>query len=351
MVALRRLFQRTTVAAVALTMVGATVASAQQQPESGLGIRLLEAPSARADDPRARSYIVDHVKPGTTFSRRFEVSNGRGRPIGVDLYDGAARLEDGSFVPEARGAENRLTEWMTVTPGKVDVASGQRAAASVSIAVPTDAPEGEYYGAVWAEIPGDPPPGGGFAVASRVGIRVYLDVGAGEEAPTDFQLETFVPSLGEDGRPGVDIRTCSSGGRAVDLSGELTLTEGPGGVSAGPFEGENRPTLAPGQCADVVVRLAPAIPRGPWKATVTLRSGREQRAATGTITFPSDPGSAAAPVKAEPKDVTGTTGGRTALVIAIVLLLLVGLLLLFLLWRRRRSRGPGEPGGSGPSVG
>lgn len=93
--------------AVALTLVGATVVSAQTTTQPGLGIRLLEAPSSRANDPRARSYIVDFVAPGATFTRAFEVSNGTGSPINVDLYDGAARVEGGGFVPEERGRKDR----------------------------------------------------------------------------------------------------------------------------------------------------------------------------------------------------------------------------------------------------
>ena len=320
--------------AVALTSVGATAASAQR-PDPGLGIRLLEAPSARADDPRARSYIVDFVRPGTTFSRAFEVSNGTGGPIDVDLYDGPARVQEGAFVPEERGRESALTSWMSVTPQMVRLAPGARTRAQVAVAVPADARAGEYYGVVWAELPGVPPPGGGAAVANRVGIRVYLAVGAGGEPPTSFKLESFTASLDGEGRPGVDIRTCNDGQRALDLTGELALTEGPGGVSAGPFRGEGSLTLAPEQCGEVVIRLDPKLPRGPWLATVTLRSGEEERTAGATVTFPDEPGARAAPVDAT--EITDTTAGRVALVIA--LLLLVGVvLILILFWRRRRSR-------------
>lgn len=324
--------------AVALTLVGATVASAQQ-PDPGLGIRLLEAPSARADDPRARSYIVDFVAPGTTFTRSFEVSNGTGRAVEVDLYDGAARVEGGAFVPEDRGRETPLTSWMTVTPDSASLAVGQRVRAQVRVAVPPGATTGEHYGVVWAELPGQPPPGGGAAVANRVGIRVYLGVGPGGEPPTSFRLDSFTPSLSPDGRPGVDIRTCNDGQRAIDLTGELQLTEGPGGVSAGPFPGEGAPTLAPGQCGDVAIRLDPDLPRGPWMATVTLRSGEEARTAGAFITFPDEPG-VAAPVEA--KQVTGSTAGKVALLVALLLLLVV-VALLFFLWRRKGTEDDDRP--------
>ncbi|MBW3649212.1 MAG: hypothetical protein KY458_01455 [Actinobacteria bacterium] len=322
------------VLAVALTLVGATAASAQR-PDPGLGIRLLEAPASRSDDPRARSYIVDFVHPGTTFTRTFEVSNGTGRPIKADLYAGAARVQDGAFIPEERGRENALSSWMTVTPPTANLAAGARTKAQVKVAVPSGTRAGEYYGVVWAELPGVPPQGGGAAVSNRVGIRVYLAVGGGDEPPTSFKLESFTPSLDRDGRPGIDIRTCNDGRRAVDLSGELALGEGPGGVSAGPFKSETIPTLAPGQCGQVPIRLDPKLPRGPWVATVTLRSGQEAQRASATVTFPDRPGDTAAPVEAN--RVTDTTGGRVAVLVALLLLLAL-LVILFLFWRRRDSR-------------
>lgn len=319
--------------AVALTLVGATVASAQTRPDPGLGIRLLEAPTARADDPRARSYIVDFVAPGTNFTRSFEISNGTSRAMDVDLYDGAARLEGGAFVPEDRGSENRLTPWMTVTPIEARLAPGARRKAQVRVAVPADAPAGEYYGVVWAEVPGVAPPGGGAAVANRVGIRVYLGVGAGGEPATSFKLESFAPSLSSEGRPGVDIRTCNDGGRAIDLTGELSLTDGPGGVSAGPFRGEKSLTLGPGQCDQATIQLDPKLPKGPWRAAVKLRSGEDEREAEATITFPDEPGGGA-PVDAEEAEKSSAV--KAAVLVGLLILLAVAILL-FLLWRRRRE--------------
>ncbi|HVE46709.1 MAG TPA: hypothetical protein VNA57_08180 [Acidimicrobiales bacterium] len=319
--------------AVALTMVGATVASAQDRPDPGLGIRLLEAPSARANDPRAKSYIVDFVAPGTNFTRSFEISNGSSRAMDVDLYGGAARVEGGAFVPEDRGVENRLTPWMTVTPAKARLAPGARKRAQVSVAVPASATAGEYYGAVWAEVPGVAPPGGGAAVANRVGIRVYLGVGAGGEPATSFKLESFAPSLSPEGRPGVDIRTCNDGGRAIDLTGELSLTEGPGGVSAGPFRGEKSLTLGPRQCDQATIQLDPKLPKGPWRASVKLQSGEDERKAEATITFPDEPGGGA-PVDAEATEKSSAV--KVALLVGLLVLLAVATVL-FLLWRRRRE--------------
>ena len=319
--------------AVALTLVGATVASAQDRPDPGLGIRLLEAPTARADDPRAKSYIVDFVPPGTSFTRSFEISNGTSRAMDVDLYDGAAQLKGGAFVPEDRGVENRLTPWMSVAPAEARLAPGARKRAQLNVAVPANAPGGEYYGVVWAEVPGVAPPGGGAAVANRVGIRVYLGVGAGGEPPTSFKLESFAPSLSPEGRPRVDIRTCNDGGRAIDLTGELSLSNGPGGVSAGPFRAQKTLTLGPGQCDRVTIQLDPELPKGPWRASVKLRSGEDEREAEATITFPDRPGGSA-PVDAEE---TKKSSALTVVLLAGLLILLAVAGVGFILWRQRRE--------------
>src|SRR5687768_12419284 len=92
--------------AIFLLMAGALVApaiSASAQTPSpssgaGVGIRLLEAPTAREKDPRALRSVVDHVKPGTSFSRKFEVSNTTTNRRTVQIYTAAADVQGGTFV-------------------------------------------------------------------------------------------------------------------------------------------------------------------------------------------------------------------------------------------------------------
>jgi hypothetical protein len=329
------------IAVVTAGALAPAVAVAQAPAEGGVGIRLVEVPTASKDDPRANQYIVDSVTPGTDVRRRIEVSNGSAQPIVPRLYLGGAAIKDGVFVPSDDPAAE-VVEWGAVTPREVSLAPGEKKEAVVSIHVPTDVVAGERYGAIWAELPAVQSGTAGIAAVNRVGVRVYLDVRPGGEPPTSFRLDSFAPSLGDDGRPGVDIAACNDGQRAIDLSGSLSLTEGPGGVSAGPFAHEGPAvTIAPGQCAVVPIRLSADLPRGPWKATVTLRSGKVERAATAGITFPTERGTASPPVRAKPKDVTGTTGGRLLLLLALLLLLLVLALLLWWLWRRRKREGGG----------
>ena len=305
---------------------------------SGLVVRLAEVPSDRKDDPRANQYIVDHVAPGERLQRKVALKNDTSDPMQVKLYLGGARVEDGAFLPDDATA-SELEAWGSVAPASVDLAPGEGRDVQVTLDVPTDAKAGERYGAVWAELP-PAVAGGGVTQVNRVGIRIYLSVSGGAEPETRFALPRFTATRDTDGRPGVDIAACNEGERAIDLSGSLELNDGPGGTSDGPFDTPSpATTLAPDQCADVAIRLSPDIPTGPWTATVTLRSGTVEETATATITFPEDPGTAAPPVVARPKDVTGTAGGRIALVIALLLLLLVLALLLWWLWRRKQRRG------------
>ncbi|MFJ4516605.1 hypothetical protein [Streptomyces sp. NPDC088816] len=58
----------------------ATAHPAPEVPRITLGVKLLEAPVERKDDPRASSYIVDHLAPGSTIHRRVEVANDSSEP-------------------------------------------------------------------------------------------------------------------------------------------------------------------------------------------------------------------------------------------------------------------------------
>lgn len=324
---------------VALALVaGATAASAaafaqDTPPDNGLGIRLLEVPEARRDDPRAQSYIIDHVVPGTTFSRRIEVSNGTDRALPTTLYAGPASVVDGSFTFGEPGAESELTRWVRLAPTSVEIPAGGRIEAKVSVAVPAAATAGERYGVVWAETPGEKPEGGGVAVNSRVGIRIYLSVGPGGEPATDFSLDTFQPVITDQGRPAVVIETCNRGERAIDVAGSVALADGPGGTSAGPFETAGPRTFAPAECGEVTVAMADGLPRGPWQATARLRSGELERVATAPITFPAGPGRGERVATESPLD---SAGGRTVLGLAVLALVAVISALAIVNWRRRR---------------
>jgi uncharacterized protein (TIGR03382 family) len=297
-------------------------------PADGIGIRLLDIPVATQDDPRARSYVVDRVQPGATITRRVQVQNGTSAPQSVRLYAGGAEIQGGAFVGLDGATPDELTTWIAVAQPVLQLAPGASADVPVTIAVPADAAEGERYAAVWAEV-GAPAQGGdNIAAASRVGIRVYLSVGPGNGPPADFAIGSVTAGRDAAGAPRIVASVTNTGGRAVDVSGTIALTDGPGALSAGPSPVDAVTTIAPGATADVAATLAPGIPAGPWTAKLALASGLVAHDTSVSVTFP-DAGSAAAVPQA-----TGTDPLLVGVAITAVVALLAALLLLL----RRRSR-------------
>ena len=334
---MRRLVNISAVVALlsALALAAAAPAVAQAPPET-VGIRIVDAPTSRADDPRAMQYIVDHVAPGTTISRRVEVTNDTSEEQEVQLYAAAATISDGNFLFGEGREANDLTSWTTVEPPTVTPPAGGETLATVIIDVPADASPGERYGVVWAELPAAIPEGGGIGAVNRVGVRIYLSVGEGGEPASDFAITAFEARRDAEGNPVVAATVENTGGRALDLSGEMTLAGGPGGLSAGPFDATLGTTLGIGETEPVLVTLDKALPNGPWDATIVLRSGMTEREATATIAFPE-----AAETSAEPVATAAEASDDSSLlpvVLGVALGLLVGLLVLvLLLLRRRRS--------------
>lgn len=320
--------------AVALSVTGLP-ASVAQAPGS-ITIRLVDAAADRRDDPRSRIYINDHLEPGDTISRRVEVTNTTGQPQRLLFYAGAADVAAGSFtIRDGRGV-NELTSWTRVEPAAAVLPDGGTQLLTVTVTIPREADDGERYAAVLAEKPASGSGPGTVSQGARVGIRMYISVGDGEEPATDFEISTLQAGRAEDGRPEVTAAVTNTGGRALDLSGELGLANGPGGLSAGPFPAELGRTLAPGDAERVAVVLDKAITGGPWTATLTLQSGLLERQARAQITFPDAAGTESAPVAAE--NLSPAEDPKILVPIAVSLIMLIALLLLWWLIARRRTR-------------
>ncbi|MBK5306409.1 MAG: peptidase [Frankiaceae bacterium] len=323
---------------VAGALAPATVAFAADGP-GGVSISLAEAPTSRRADPRASIYIIDHVKPGTTITRKLLVTDKSTGPLNVALYSSAASIRDGEFFPAAGHEPNELSTWTTVSTPTISLQAGASQPITTTIAVPAKASAGERYGVVWAEIASSATTG--VKQVNRVGIRIYLSVGPGGEPPSDFTVDTLQANRLPDGTPVVYALVHNTGGRALDMSGSMRLTNGPGGLSAGPFTAKLGTTLGIKDTEPVTVLLDKALPAGPWLARIDLQSGLTKRAATATLTFP-DAGAAPA-VTAAPVTLTqsasknglpllpilGTAGGIG----------LVGLLALVVFKRPRRRGG------------
>ena len=184
-------------------------------------------------------------------------------------------------------------------------------------------------------------------MSNRVGVRIYLTVGFGDEPSVDFRVGAMTAQRAPDGTPFVTAQIRNTGGRALDISGELMLRDGPAGLTAGPFVIDSALALAPDELREVTVTLDPELPAGPWTASLEAVSGLLVRRAEATITFPEAAGTAAEPA---PSEIIGGTDGdgndiseqlrqqrRTLLPIAAFLILLALVMLFLLLWWQRRD--------------
>jgi hypothetical protein len=301
---------------------------------SGIEIRLLETRAA-SRDPLARSYIVDRLAPGTTVRRRVEITNGTDSTAEVGVYPAAATLARGKFGFAGGHHRNELSSWISVSRGALSMPPGTRAVETVTIDVPEQASAGERYAVVWAEVSAPAPASGGVTLVTRVGVRVYLSTGPGGALPSNFSVGALSAKRSATGEPVVFANVRNTGRRTLGIAGELTLSNGPGGLSAGPFPVKVGTALAPADSRLVTVQLDERLPRGPWLAKIRLRSGFLERGAAATITFP---GKRAAPTVGPAE-----SGGLIAVMVLLGSLLAIALALLLVRRVRRRGDGLGLP--------
>jgi hypothetical protein len=295
----------------------------------GIGMRLLQGPAGDLADPRAHQYIVDSLAPGTTISRQIAVSNGAALPAHVLLYPDAASIEAGAFTARNGQGANELTTWMTMSPSEATIQSGQTIPVTVTIAVPAAASPGERYAAALAELAAPPGAPGGISLVQRVGVRVYLSVSDGNPPASSFTVESLTAGRDAQGNPWVSAQVHNTGGRALDLSGQLSLSGGPAALSAGPVPATLGTTLAIGGRESVMVPLDRQLPAGPWQAQVTLTSGLVTEQASARLTFPTTTGAGPAARTAPP---SGSFPFAAAGIAALAVALAGGCLM----WRRRR---------------
>lgn len=87
--------------------------------------------------------------------------------------------------------------------------------------MPADAPSGERYEVVWAEVRSGSP--GAVTVVNRVGIRIYLSVGSEGEPASAMRIGSVAANRDTYGRATVTAQVSNTGGRALDITGQLAL--------------------------------------------------------------------------------------------------------------------------------
>jgi hypothetical protein len=308
-----------TAASVAVPAASALASAAPGQ----FGVRLFDVPLAAAHNPRALRYIIDFVHPGSVIRRRILVLNQETRRARFAVYPDAARITHGMFVGDAGATRSELTRWTSLQHRTLTLNPGASALDMVTIRVPRGATRGEHYGVIWAQQAARVRTARGTAIkeVNRVGIRIYLDVGHGGAPPTRFDITSLAGHRTPGGQPVILARVHNTGGLAVDLSGQARLTDGPGGITAGPFREQQVITLAPGQSGNLAFAESKDLPGGSWHATVRLVSGLTTATAQSNIQFPG-----------------GRTSAWTRLSPLIWALGAAGLLTLMLIRRNRRPR-------------
>jgi hypothetical protein len=255
-----------------------------------------------------------------------EVTNTSRREQHIQLFPAGAEIKRHRFAFASGRTSNELSHWMSVDRTAFDLRPDGKKNVRVTIRVPRKASKRERYAVLWAQVSAPPDARHNIGLTNRVGIRIYLNVGPGGEPPSRFRIEKLTPSRIE-GQPRLTAQVRNTGGRALDISGTLTLSDGPGGLQTRPFPATLGVTLAPGDTAPVVAVLDKRLPNGPWKARLTLRSGMVQRTVSATITFPTSGAGLS---------IGGLNPARLLnLRSAIGLVLLVAAVISVFVWRRR----------------
>lgn len=282
----RRLLSMLLLLTAAGALSPAATALALPTPGPAFGVRLYDVPVIDADNPRGLRYIIDFLHPGVVIHRRILILNQEPQPTRFAVYPDAARITHGAFVGDAGQTRSELTGWITVQHAQVRLAPQASTLDMVTVRVSRSATTGEHYGIIWVQQTARVRSAAGAEIreVARVGIRIYLAVGHGFP-PTKFVIISLTGHRSARGQPFLVAKVHNTGQRAVDISGELRLTDGPSGIKAGPFQEQQVVTLAPGQYGNLIFVPSKLLPDGPWHAAVLLVSGLNTSTAQYTIQF------------------------------------------------------------------
>jgi hypothetical protein len=270
------------------SFVVTTNASAASGPTGtgGIGVRLLANKSASLTGPLGLLYVVERLAPGQGVLRHVEISNTTTSRVEVRVFAAAASDPGNTFTFAPGRSANALTKWTTVARSEIRLAPGATTIEAITINVPKRAPAGERYAVLWAQVSAPSPTQSGVRLVNRVGVRMYVSVGKGGAPAAKFTVGSLVAGRLANGDALIAARVGNVGVAAIDVTGKLTLSHGPGGLSAGPFRVTLGTMLAPRHSATERIELSGQLPRGPWRADLSLSSEGTSRNSIATITFP-----------------------------------------------------------------
>ena len=264
----------------------AALTSQVKAPPGGIGIRLVALPTGPGSEPLARLYIIDRLAPGTSVRREVEVSNSTRSIADIAVYTAGASLGRDGFTFAPGRVQDQLSSWTSVSRDVLRLRPGTDAVETVTLSGPKDAPSGEKYAVVWAQVSAPSSAHRRLLLVNRVGIRMYISVGLGGTPPPNFTVGRLAAERSKTGEPFVAVTIHNRGVGPLDISGSLTLSDGPGGVRGGPYPVTLASPLDPGRSEQATAVLGKQLPDGPWKAAISLISGLTVRSATATVTFP-----------------------------------------------------------------
>jgi hypothetical protein len=242
--------------------------------------------SSSSAEPLTLTYVVERIAPGTRVLRYVEISNTTPALVDIAVYPAGASYVHNKFSFAPGRAADSLSSWTTVAQSILHLAPGASVTDAVTINVPKRATAGEHYAVVWAEVSAPSPTESGVRLVNRVGVRMYVSVGKGGLPVAAFTVGSLAAGRLTNGSALVTAKVRNIGLAAIDISGTLTLSKGPAGLSAGPFPVTLGTMLAPDHSVLERMALGGQIPRGPWRADLALSSNGTRRNSIDTLTFP-----------------------------------------------------------------
>jgi hypothetical protein len=218
---------RTGLALLAGSLAATSVDSAASAStdRGGIGVRLVADTSSSPADPLGLAYIVERIAPGRRVIRQVEISNTTEVTADIVVFPAAASIVQDklSFAPGR--TENPLSSWTTVTQSVLRLAPGATTLDGVTINVPKSASSGERYAVLWAEVSAPSPARSGVRLVNRVGVRMYVSVGKGGMPAAEFSVGSLAAGRSASGVPTVAATVHNLGQGALDITGELTLSD------------------------------------------------------------------------------------------------------------------------------